>query len=169
MDRNETNAFKYIKETNQLMTNTGLFLVSKGKKEPNVMTIGWGFIGTMWMKPIFIVAVRKSRYTYKLLEESDSFSVCLPENGQEKWLQVCGKKSGYDIDKFQILNMTEINGIKIKAPFIDECPIHFECEIIYRDDLKPSGIKNKIMDVVYPNKDMHKLYYGEIKGCFSVN
>jgi flavin reductase (DIM6/NTAB) family NADH-FMN oxidoreductase RutF len=170
LNRKEVGVFQYVKETNHLMTNGGLFLVAKGKSgKANAMTIGWGFIGTMWRKPVFIVAVRHSRYTFKLLEESDSFTVCLPAKGQEEWLDVCGNKSGRDMDKFKKLGMTEKKGLKVNAPYIEECPVHFECEIIYKDDLDPEKIKREIKNDVYPAEDMHVLYYGEVKATYAAD
>ena len=168
MNRKEVDFFEYVEDVNHLMRDGGLFLVTKGKGAPaNDMTIGWGFLGTMWRKPVFVVAVRYSRHSFKLLEESDSFTVCLPAEGQEEWLEICGTKSGRDMDKFKELGMTEADGVKVDAPFIDECPVHFECEIIYKDELKPGELKKDIEDDVYPNQDMHMLYYGEVKACYA--
>ncbi|MBN2336207.1 flavin reductase family protein [Candidatus Bathyarchaeota archaeon] len=150
------------------MRSGGLFLVAKGKDgKPNAMTIGWGFLGTMWSKPVFVVAVRLSRHTHKLLEESDSFTVCLPAKGMEEWLNVCGTKSGRDIDKFSELGMTAAPSKKVKAPNIGECPVHVECEIVYRNEMKPGQLMKAIEDNVYPTKDLHVLYYGEIKGVYA--
>ena len=107
--RKEVDKFQYVDETNTLMRKEGIFLVVEGNdKNPNIMTIGWGFLGTMWSKPVFIVAVRHSRHTFKLLEESDSFTVCLPAKGMSKALEVCGTKSGRDMDKFKMFGYTAI-------------------------------------------------------------
>lgn len=169
MDRKKVDEFKYIVEANRLMRDGGLFLVSEGKDgKPNAMTIGWGFLGTMWRRPVFVVAVRLSRHTHKLLEESDSFTVCLPGKGMEAWLDVCGTKSGRDMDKFKELNMTAVKGVNVEAPYIQACPVHVECEIIYKNEMKPGQLKKGVEEEVYPRKDMHVLYYGEVKGVFAV-
>lgn len=169
MDRKKVDEFKYIVEANRLMRDGGLFLVSEGKDgKPNAMTIGWGFLGTMWRRPVFVVAVRLSRHTHKLLEESDSFTVCLPGKEMEEWLDVCGTKSGRDMDKFKELNMTAVKGVNVEAPYIGECPVHVECEIIYKNEMKPGQLKKGVEEEVYPTKDMHVLYYGEVKGVFAV-
>jgi len=165
--RNQVNEFKYVVETNRLMRSGGVLLVAKGSEgKPNAMTIGWGFLGTMWRRPVFVVAVRLSRYTYKLLEESDSFTVCLPGKGMENWLEVCGTKSGRDVDKFKELGMTAAEGISVSAPYIEECPVHFECQIIYKDEMKPGELMKAVEDEVYPMKNMHVIYYGEVKGAY---
>ena len=99
--RKEVDTFQYVVETNKLMRKDGILLVAEGKdKKPNTMTIGWGFLGTMWRKPVFVVAVRHSRHTFKLMEKSDSFTVCLPNSEMREVLDICGTKSGRNMDKF---------------------------------------------------------------------
>ena len=165
--RIQVDEFKYVKDVNRLMRGNGLLLVTKGKNNiPNAMTIGWGFLGTMWRRPIFIVAVRLSRYTHSILEESDSFTVCLPGKGMEGWLDFCGTKSGRDVDKFRELGMTAAEGIAVEAPYIEECPVHFECQILYKDEMRPGRLMKTVEDEVYPSKDMHVIYYGELKGVY---
>lgn len=169
MDRKKVNEFKYVVEANQLMRRDGLFLVAEGKDgKPNAMTIGWGLLGTIWSRPVFVVAVRLSRHTHRLLEGSNSFTVCLPGKGMEEWLEFCGTRSGRDVDKFKELGMTAAKGVNVKAPYIEECPVHFECEIVYRNEMKPGQLKKEVEDSVYPAKDMHVLYFGEVKGVYAV-
>ena len=77
MDYSNVPYTTYLHETLSLLAKPGLLLVAAGADgAPNAMTIGWGTIGVIWRKPIFTVLVRHSRYTYKLLEESDSFTIC---------------------------------------------------------------------------------------------
>jgi flavin reductase (DIM6/NTAB) family NADH-FMN oxidoreductase RutF len=166
--RKEVDTFQYVVEANRLMRNEGIFLVAEGKdRKPNTMTIGWGLLGTLWSKPVFIVAVRHSRHTFKLMEEADSFTVCLPARGMSEALDVCGTKSGRDIDKFKRFNFTSSKGNTVNAPYIVECPVHFECNILYKDDLKPGVLPKELETTVYPNKNMHMLYYGEVTGVYA--
>jgi flavin reductase (DIM6/NTAB) family NADH-FMN oxidoreductase RutF len=168
--RKQVNPLQYIVETNKLLRKNGILLVSKGKdKKPNAMTIGWGFLGTMWRRPVFVVAVRHSRHTFQLLEESKKFIVCLPAKGMETVLEICGTKSGREIDKFKECNLTPVKAIIGDIPYIKECPVHYECRIIYKDDLIIGALPDEIMDDVYPNKNMHMLYYGEVKGVYTEN
>jgi len=167
--RKQVDEFKYVAEANRLLKGGGILLVTQGKKgKPNAMTIGWGFLGTMWRRPVFIVAVRLSRHTLRLMEDSDSFTVCLPGKGMEKALEVCGTKSGRDMDKFKELGLTASKSTQVKAPHIEECPVHFECEIVYKDQMEPGELKKAVEDEVYTSKDLHTIYYGEIKGVYEV-
>lgn len=169
MKRSEIDVFKYIKQVNSLMKNGGLLLVTSAPdRKPNAMTIGWGFLGTMWRRPVFIVAVRLSRYTYKLLENSKSFTVCLPNKKMKKILDFCGTESGRDVDKFEKLGITANDGILVNSPYIKECPVHFECNIVYKDRMEPGQLDVELEKSVYPNKDMHVIYYGEVKGAYAI-
>ena len=166
--RKEVDTFKYVAETNKLMRKDGLFLVAEGKDgKPNTMTIGWGFLGTMWSVPVFVVAVRHSRYTFKLMEESDSFTVCLPAKAMEEALEVCGTKSGRDMDKFKEFGFTAVKGKTVDAPYIKECPVHYECKVLYKDDLAYDALPASVANGVYKSKDMHMLYYAEVTGVYA--
>jgi len=167
--------FKYIEATNRLMRTNGLFLCSGDMKEANkqdlklnVMTIGWGFLGTIWSLPVFIVAVRHSRHTFAILEKSNSFTVCLPTKNMKKELDYAGSKSGRDTDKFKELKLTPKKGFDVDAPYIKESPIHYECEILYKDDMEPGKLIDRVEKVSYKTKDMHMIYFGQVKGCYAL-
>lgn len=166
--REKVDPFEFVVEANRLMREGGLFLVTAGKDgKPNAMTIGWGLMGTMWRQPFFTVAVRLSRHTYKLLEEGDNFTVCLPSKGMEKALDVCGTKSGRDIDKFKELELTSKQGYAVDAPYIVECPVHYECKVAYKTEVKPGQLDRVLEMDVYPGGDYHVLYFGHIIGVFA--
>ena len=168
MVREKVGVFQFGDETHDLMRGDGLYLVAKGKDGPaNAMTIGWGLIGTMWSRPFFIVAVRLSRHTYTLMEESDSFTVCLPSKGMAKALDYCGTKSGRNHDKFKELGLTAKKGLQVEAPYIDECPVHYECKIAFKTPVKRGALPEEIEEGVYLNRNYHVLYYGEILGVYA--
>ena len=48
----------YFTETIQRMREDGLLLVTSGADgKPNVMTIGWGTLGAIWGRSVFLVLV----------------------------------------------------------------------------------------------------------------
>ena len=151
-----------MKETYENL-DPGLLLASIGKNgENNIMTIGWGLIGVLFRKPTFIVAVRKSRHTYKLLNETGVFTVNVPGEGMAEALDFCGTKSGRDVDKFKEMNLTAKKGKTVEAPIIEECTIHFECKVMATTDVTEANTTKDVLESVYPNKNFHRLYYGEI-------
>jgi len=162
--------YEFVNETHRLMRDDGILLVAAGKDgRPNAMTIGWGLVGTIWRKPFFTVAVRLSRYTHKLMEESDTFTVCLPAKGMEEILDVCGTKSGRDMDKFKELGLTARKGFQVDAPYIAECPVHYECRVAYKVELKPGQLIEELENDAYPEGDYHVLYFGQILGVYVSN
>ncbi|MGB9622631.1 MAG: flavin reductase family protein [Candidatus Bathyarchaeia archaeon] len=166
--KEEVEPFKFIDETEYLLKNNGLLLCTMGKdKKPNLMTIGWGLIGTMWRQPFFVVAVRASRYTYKLIEEHGEFTVCLPSNRMERILDFCGSKSGRDFDKFKELAITPIKSNQVEVPFVAECPVHYECKVAYKVKVKPGELDTALEKEVYPSGDYHTIYFGRIKGVYA--
>jgi len=112
--------------------------------------------------PIFVIAVRPSRYTYSFIEEMGDFTVNVPKRGMEHIVEGCGTYSGRDVDKFEKYKLTPIPSHKVKSPLIDECIIGYECRVIYKQDLIPENIKESVISNYYPLGDFHRLYFGEI-------
>lgn len=145
----------------------GAFLSVKAGNQINTMTIGWGSIGYIWKKPLLIVAVRTSRYTYELMEKATDFSVSLPLDADLKTaLGEAGKKSGRDIDKFQQIHLTAQNAQKIGSPVIGECKLMYECKIVYKQQLDPDMLDEEIKEKFYGDRDYHTLYFGEIVSSY---
>ncbi|HOK57321.1 MAG TPA: flavin reductase [bacterium] len=91
-----------LKETVEALENGLVLLVSVDKKgKPNPMAIGWGAMGEIWGKPVFIVLVRPSRYTYSLIEQTEDFSVNVADESMKDIVIYCGTVSGRNHDKFK--------------------------------------------------------------------
>lgn len=141
----------------------GAFLTVKDGDRVNTMTIGWGSISYIWGKPIFMVAVRYSRHTYKIIEASKEFTVSIPlKNNLKKELAYCGSRSGRDVNKFEECNLEMLDGQKLSTPIIGNCELHFECKVVYQQAMEPSTIDEGIKKRYYSNDDYHVLYFGEI-------
>ena len=122
----------------------------------------------MWGRPVIIVAVRHSRHTFKLLEETGTFTVCLPSEGMANVLEFCGSKSGRNYDKFSELKLSAKESDKIKATYIEECPTFFECTTIFKVDMPEGGLNADLEQSMYKTKDFHMLYFGEVIGVYSI-
>jgi flavin reductase (DIM6/NTAB) family NADH-FMN oxidoreductase RutF len=158
----ETVAYtSYLKETLELLDEPGLLLVAAGADgKPNAMTIGWGAVGPIWGKNIFTVLVRPSRYTYTLLNESDSFTVCLPAPDMRAAVDYCGQYSGRDGDKLAACHLSTIPSTKVSAPGIAGCPVIYECRIVHYNEVNPATLAKDIS--AYPKGNYHRIYSGEI-------
>ncbi len=149
--------------TLRVLRSIGLLLVCQPEGDkPNVMTIGWGMLGVLWGRPIFVIAVRPSRYTFELLERAGDFTINVPSRGMENVVSYCGTVSGRNRDKFKECNFTAVPSKSVHSPIIQECIIHYECKILYKTDLVAKALPKVILDEWYPQNDYHRLYVGEI-------
>ena len=147
----------------------GAFLTVKNEEKVNTMTVSWGQIGYQWNRPVFTVLVRKSRYTYDFIENSDNFTVSIPLNKEMKEaLTFCGTKSGRDMDKIKECNLTLKESKEVDTPIISECELHYECRIVGKAPLMPNLLDNEIQNLSYKNNDYHTLYFGEIVNCYKL-
>ncbi|TDT60964.1 flavin reductase family protein [Fonticella tunisiensis] len=141
----------------------GAFLTVKEGDRVNTMTIAWGALGYMWNRPVFISMVRYSRYTYDLIDKALDYTVSFPLSGQlKKELGICGTKSGRDIDKFKECGLSLKEGENVNSPVIEDCDLHIECKIVYKQPMDESALEQSIKDKCYSKGDYHVLYFGEI-------
>lgn len=145
----------------------GAFLSVRDGDRINTMTIGWGAVGFMWQRPVMIVAVRYSRYTYGLIEDAQEFSVSVPlDNEMKKSLAIAGTNSGRDMDKFKFLQLTAQDGKSIKSPVIGNCGLVYECRVVYHQPMEPKMLDTNIKEKFYNDDDYHVMYFGEILACY---
>ena len=144
----------------------GAFLTVKAADMQNTMTIGWATLGVIWQKPIMMVAVRDSRFTFGIIEKASDFTVTIPSGDMGKAIAFCGTKSGRDVDKFKMCNLETVDGQHTASPIIKVPGIHFECKIVYKSAMKPTHLDNHYDEALYPQKDYHTLYFGEILACY---
>jgi len=159
----KVNFTEHLESGMEFLHTKGAFLTVKSGDKVNTMTISWGNIGFEWNRPIFMVLVRKSRYTYDLMEKSDNFTVSIPLSVDLKnALAICGSKSGRDIDKFKECNLTLEKSKAVDTPIIGDCKLHYECKIVYKQEMNPVLLSKDIVESSYKTGDYHTLYYGEI-------
>ena len=147
----------------------GAFLTVKAGNALNTMTIGWATFGVIWQKPIMMVAVRDSRHTFSIIEKAQDFTVTIPASDMSKAIAFCGSKSGRDVDKFKMCNLQTADGQKVASPIIKVPGIHYECRIVYKSAMNPAHLDKDYDESLYPQKDYHTLYFGEIVGCYETD
>ena len=152
-----------LKETLSALADPGLLLVSQGKSgKPNAMAIGWGSIGTIWGKPMFVALVRPSRYTHKLLDENGDFTINVMPASLGEAVEYCGTVSGRDHDKFAEKKLTAVPGLQVKAPIIGESLIAYECRTVMTNEVIPDRLDLAIRNSAYASGDFHRVYFGNI-------
>ena len=157
----------YMKDADDIMAKIkkGAFLTVKSGDEINTMTIGWATIGIMWHKPVFMVAVRSSRHTFGIIERADDFTVSIPSDNMKKEIMFCGTKSGRDFNKFEECNLSTEESRQVSTPVIRIPGRHYECRIVYKTPMSPEFLDGKLEEL-YPEKDYHTLYFGQILACY---
>ncbi len=161
----EIRCFEGFERLMNALHGRGAILIT-GVQKPNPMTIGWASLGVIWSKPVLSVLVRPSRHSFSLIESHDEFSVCVPPVEMNRQLAICGSRSGRDTDKFAECGFTVEAGVKIKVPHILECPLHFECKIVHKNNMDSSRLDSSINGAYYQGGDYHTVYFGEIVGAF---
>lgn len=154
----------FMPKINELWLNQWLLLTGGDfhKKDYNTMTVAWGYFGIMWGKPCAVVVVRPSRHTFKYMEEYDTFTLsAFPEKYRDD-LTLLGTKSGRDGNKIAETDLTVFPSQKIAAPGFKEAELIIECKKIYWDDFKAQNFLDSFIDEIYPLKDYHRMYFGEI-------
>lgn len=141
---------KTIKPTAALAPNP-VALVSCGNLEKsNITTIAW--TGIICSDPMLVyISIRPTRYCYDIIKQNMEFAINLPTANQVREADLCGTKSGRDIDKFKECGFTKSLSNKISAPYIKECPISLECKV---KEIKHLGTHDMfIAEVVAVNVD----------------
>jgi len=145
------------------LTGQGLLLGSAGAAgKPNLMTIGWGTLGSLWSKPTWIVLVRPSRHTHACIEHGKAFTVNVPPPSLAPACQTCGTMSGRDVDKFARCKLTAVPGVTVPVPTVAECPLVYECRVVHSLDVLPERLDPKVQSRAYRSGDYHRVYFGEI-------
>ncbi|MGI6374498.1 MAG: flavin reductase family protein [Anaerolineae bacterium] len=157
-----------LEDTLARLAKPGLLLAAtKSTGESNVMTIGWGSVGIVWGKPVFTVLVRPSRYTFEFIEESGEFTISVPTIDMERYVALCGTRSGRDMDKFAGLGRSVSPGRTVRAVSLDSSPMVYECKVVHHNDVIPAHLAADIEARSYRGKDYHRVYFGEITGVFA--
>ena len=146
----------------EMIDPQGVILVAGEGENANPMTVSWGHFGVMWNRPVFIVHVRPTRHTYHFMEEGTGFTLNAFPPERKDVLDLCGKKSGRDINKKEALRLDWLPSEKIPVPGILQADLILECRIIYKDTIKPENFLDPALERLYPRKDWHTSYWGEI-------
>jgi flavin reductase (DIM6/NTAB) family NADH-FMN oxidoreductase RutF len=170
MPSNLSNIYKFSSLINTSLAKEGLLVASSGADgKINVMTIGWGEVGVLWSKPFFIAFIRKSRYTYELIEQSGDFTVNVPPKGFEKIIDFCGSKTGRKVDKIKKLGLKVQPSKAVMSPTLSDCLVTLECKVMFEKRMAKRDVPSNIKKRFYKNDDYHTCYFSEIVNITSRN
>lgn len=165
------NRFKSI-QPGQITDNTfkligsDWMLITAGKLQKyNMMTASWGGFGILWGKSVCFCFIRPQRYTYEFVEKHDIFTLSFFDEGYRQALNLCGQKSGRDIDKTAATGLTPAEDSD-GAVYFGEARLVIKCRKIYFQDLDPGNFIDPEIERLYPTKEYHRMYIGEIIGSY---
>lgn len=142
-------------------------LLVAGAKNPNPMTVSWGGFGTIWNKPIATVFVRPSRFTFCLLETEPEFTLnVLPEEFRGA-LELCGSKSGRDLDKWKATGLERAASEAVAVPRVAQAVLSLECRVVASMNVSPTKFLEPALEEFYPEKDYHRVYLGEVVAAYA--
>ncbi|MBP2626870.1 MAG: flavin reductase domain protein FMN-binding protein [Firmicutes bacterium] len=152
---------EYANEITEILSK-GAFLTTEVDGVVNTMTIAWGSVGFMWGKPVFMAMVRPSRFTYQCIKKSGQFTISIPFKDMSAALGICGSQSGRDTDKLAAANLTTVPGKKISTPVIADCGLHYECKVVYKQEMSAELLATDLQEKWYASGNYHTLFFGEI-------
>jgi flavin reductase (DIM6/NTAB) family NADH-FMN oxidoreductase RutF len=141
-------------------------LLVGGIDRPNPMTVSWGGFGTVWNRPAVTVYVRPTRHTYSCLQESREFTLNFMPPAQQRALDLCGEFSGRDQDKWQLAGISPEPSERIHVPRVAGARLVFECRVMAWLDLDPKNFVDPSVESLYPGRDYHRAYLGEVLGLW---
>lgn len=130
----------------------------------NAMTASWGGMGVLWNKNVCFCFVRPQRYTFEFMEKYDQFTLSFFDENHKNKLMYCGTTSGRDINKIKKSGLTPLTTPE-SSVYYQEANLVMACRKIYFQDIQETGFLTNLVQHVYPSKDYHRMYIGEVLYC----
>lgn len=135
----------------------------------NTMTASWGGFGHLWNMDVAFVFVRPSRHSFGFMEREEGFTLSFFDEARRKVLDLCGSKSGRDVDKAKAAGITPrafaADGSAQRVGF-EEARLVLACRKLYSQDLDAGRFIDPAIARNYPKGDLHRLYVGAIEGAW---
>ncbi len=151
-----------VKDNLMKLVNRDWMLITAGTEAyHNTMTASWGGFGELWGKYVSTIYVRPQRYTFGFVEKNDYYSLCVFDESFRPALNLCGTKSGRDTDKEKATGLTPC--FDEAAPYYAQARLVFICKKLYHQDLAAENFTDPdTLEKVYPQRDLHRMFIGEI-------
>jgi flavin reductase (DIM6/NTAB) family NADH-FMN oxidoreductase RutF len=144
-----------------LIGNDWMLITAGTPDRFNTMTAAWGGLGVLWRKQVAFCFIRPTRYTYEFIERSERYTLSFFSRRYRSALNLCGTKSGRDVDKTAETGLTPAFGDG--TIYFTQARLVLECRKLYFQDLAPAKFLDATIEEHYPQKDYHRMYVGEIE------
>ena len=149
-----------LKDNPFTLINKDWMLITAGNREKhNTMTASWGGVGELWGRYVSTIYIRPQRYTLEFVEREDYYSLCFFGPDYRQALNLCGSKSGREIDK-DAPGLTPC--FDETAPYYEQARLVFLCRKLYRQDLEEGCFLDKGLLEKWYDNDLHRRFIGEI-------
>ena len=152
-----------VNDTFKVLPAPGLLLLSNDGTQKNFITIGWLQFGNLWGKWTVNIFIRLSRYSFKILNNSEYFSLnVLDPQKYINQINLCAQTSGRNHDKIKETRLTTTENSETKIISIAEAQTVFECKILNKVMLDKANLSDELYEKFYSNEDFHQLITAEI-------
>ncbi|MCQ2132068.1 MAG: flavin reductase [Bacteroidaceae bacterium] len=146
-------------------------LVTAGDENSfNTMTASWGGIGWLWNKPVAFIFIRPERYTHDFIEKNDRLTLSFYSSDYRKALQICGSKSGRDIDKVKETGLTPVATESGTMTFV-QARMTLDCRKLFKTEMSADNFIDKsVLERWYndrPGGSLHTVYVVEIENVYT--
>jgi flavin reductase (DIM6/NTAB) family NADH-FMN oxidoreductase RutF len=139
-------------------------IITAGAPESyNLMTASWGGLGVLWQMNVGFCFVRPTRYTYNFMEKAGRYTLSFFSEEYRGVLNYCGTTSGRDSNKVAETGLKPV----FDDGFIcyEQARLVLQCRKLYYQDFTPDHFLEPKIGELYPQKDYHRMYVGEIVKC----
>lgn len=150
-----------LKDNPFTLINKDWMLITAGNREKhNTMTASWGGVGELWGRYVSTIYIRPQRYTLEFVEREDYYSLCFFGLDCRQALNLCGSKSGREVNKDAATGLTPC--FDEAAPYYEQARLVFLCRKLYRQDLEEGCFLDKGLLEKWYDNDLHRMFIGEI-------
>jgi flavin reductase (DIM6/NTAB) family NADH-FMN oxidoreductase RutF len=111
--------------------------------------------------------VRPTRHTWTLLNGHPEFTLNILPAAQRAALELCGSRSGRDLDKWAAAGLTPQASERVAVPRVAGARLSFECRVLATMDVDPARFLDPAIEKLYPGKDYHRVFLGEVVAAWS--
>jgi flavin reductase (DIM6/NTAB) family NADH-FMN oxidoreductase RutF len=153
----------------KLIGNDWMLITAGNAKSYNTMTASWGFMGILWNKPMAVCFIRPQRFTLSFVERNPYFTLSFFPEKYRDALQICGTKSGRDVNKVKEAGLTPLETSNENIAF-DQARLVLECRKVYSGKINEEDfLMRELIQKNYPSKDFHQFYFGEVINTYIKN
>jgi flavin reductase (DIM6/NTAB) family NADH-FMN oxidoreductase RutF len=137
-------------------------LITSGTADlSNVMTAGWGGLGTFLEKPVSFCFINPEHYSIQTMDKGETYTISFYTEAYKDALRYCGSVSGRDTDKIKGSGLTPIKTPSGATAFAEAWMI-FECKKIVAQPVYKDAVVDKSLTNNWNKEGYHKMYIGEI-------